>query len=421
VITSKLRILATVPIASLALLAFAPGCGSDSSGLANGPGDAGGGIIAADDGGSTTEGPPPVGALLGTVVAPEGTIPIAGALVYLTKTEPGPSPSGAYCDKCVQLTSNAFTYSEPNGTFRLPAYETGTQFLVTQKGQFRRVRRVDVQAGDQPANASDTRLPGRNDAANGDTIPKMKVMQANWDAISNSLRKLGITEYDGPPGGFTIDRTLDDAALLSKYHIVFIPCSGSTSSDIGDGPACSGIYTPSSSGKRVMKDFIQAGGKLYVTDWSYEYVNQTWPGFIRFKGESNNVIGSACTIGTYSGDAVWGDTSLEAWMNAIGERNAQLEKSYVGIDGTAPQQGLDEDGRSVLITPKVWASTMANGSPRIATVSFQDKCGRVMYSTYHAEGTDNGGSNTLLAQEKALFHILLEVSACVGIRPEPPR
>ncbi len=64
---------------------------------------------------------------------------------------------------------------------------------------------------------------------------------------------------------------------------------------------------------------------------------------------------------------------------------------------------------------------MANGNPRIATVSFQDKCGRVMYSTYHAEGTDNGGSSTLLAQEKALFHILLEVSACVGVRPEPPR
>jgi len=45
----------------------------------------------------------------------------------------------------------------------------------------------------------------------------------------------------------------------------------------------------------------------------------------------------------------------------------------------------------------------------------------VMYSTYHAEGTDNGGSSTLLAQEKALFHILLEVSACVGVKPVPIR
>jgi hypothetical protein len=108
-------------------------------------------------------------------------------------------------------------------------------------------------------------------------------------------------------------------------------------------------------------------------------------------------------------------------MFAIGERSPRLEKSYIRIDATRAQPGLDEDGQSVTITPKVWASTVVNGSPLASTVSFQDKCGRVLYSTYHAEGTDNGGSNTLLAQEKALFHILLEVSACVGVKPEPPR
>jgi hypothetical protein len=107
-------------------------------------------------------------------------------------------------------------------------------------------------------------------------------------------------------------------------------------------------------------------------------------------------------------------------MNAIGEGNAQLEKNYIGISATAPQPGVDENGNAVTITPKVWASTMVGSGPKVATVSFQDRCGRVMYSTYHAEGTDNGGSKTLLAQEKALFHVLLEVSACVGAKPPPP-
>ena len=405
---------------------MAPGCGSNASGLASGlasgAGDAGGIIVVGDDAGDgSTDAPKAIGEVTGIVVAPEGTIPIAGALIYLTKTEPAPIPSGIYCDKCVQLSSLAFTYSSARGAFSLPVHEAGEQFMVTQKGQFRRIRRVTVRAGTQSSVPADTRLPGRNDAANGDTIPKMKVMQASWDAIGNSLRKLGITEYDGPPMGFSLDNTLDDAALLSKYHIVFIPCSGSTSPDLGSGPACSGIYTPSGNGKRVMKEFIQGGGKLYVTDWSYEYVNQTWPGFIQFTGGSPNVIGSACTLGSYSGPAKWGDPALGDWMNAIGEQNAQLEKSYIGIDSTRPQPGLDENGQPVTITPMVWASTMSNGTPRIATVSFQDKCGRVMYSTYHAEGTDNGGSSTLLAQEKALFHILLEVSACVGVKPEPPR
>jgi hypothetical protein len=59
----------------------------------------------------------------------------------------------------------------------------------------------------------------------------------------------------------------------------------------------------------------------------------------------------------------------------------------------------------------VWASAKLGFGTRTSTVSFQDRCGRVMYSTYHAERTDKGSSKTLFAREKALFHILLEVSA----------
>ena len=428
--TSHLRLLrnASLPLAlTLSIALAAPACGSKKSGFDDGSSSSSGGT---GDGGpafgsdaSTSDAPPPaIGEVTGNVIAPEGTIPISGALVYLTRELPADIPSGTYCDKCVQLSSYAFTYSDAHGFFRLPVYEEGDQYMVTQKGQFRRVRKVNVHAGSQAAVAGDTHLPGKNDAAHGDTIPKMKVMAANWDQIANSLRKLGITEYDGPPGGFNVDHTLTDITLATKYHIIFIPCSGQVvdpGGGGGNGVSCSGIYAPDGNGKSVIKDYIERGGKLYVTDWSYEYVNQTWPGFVKFTGDDPKVLGSACTIGDYSGTAQWGDPSLKSWMDALGEQNAQLEKNYVGIDSTSPQPGFDENGQAVTITPKVWASTMVGSQPRIATVSFQDKCGRVMYSTYHAEGTDNGGSNTLLAQEKALFHILLEVSACVGVKPVP--
>jgi hypothetical protein len=409
--------LALVLSPALALVA----CGSDRSGFKQDPqagGDPGGGGPAfGTDGGASDAKPTPIGTVTGKVVAPEGTIPIADALVYLTRTQPPPIPSGVYCDKCVELTSYAFTYSNPDGTFELPAYAEGDQFIVTQKGQFRRVRPVTIARGTQSFPQVVTRLPAKNNEAIGDTIPRMKVMQANWDSISTSLKKLGIEEFTGPPGGFTQDDTLESIAEASKYHIIFVPCAGSVNTE-GNGQVCSGIYAPSNASKSAMKEFIQRGGKLYVTDWSYEYVRQIWPGFIHFAGE-NSQIGSACTIGDYSGPAQFDDPQLKQWMLAIGEGNAELKKNYVGITSTAPQPGLDEDGNPVTITPKVWASTVTGGVPRIATVSFQDKCGRVMYSTYHAEGTDNGGSNTLLAQEKALFHILLEVSACVGVKPPP--
>jgi hypothetical protein len=409
----QLRSAFTTGLASLLLAAIAAACGSGSEGgFASPTTDAGNGSSS----GSSGPGFGGSDASLGDAASPPI---ISDALVYLTSSPPAPIPTGAYCDKCVLLSSYAFTYSKPDGTFELPAYVEGDQYIVTQKGQFRRVRKIRVGKGSQKANAADTRLPGRNDEAAGDTIPRMKVMDANWDSIAKSLGKLGVTELTGRIGGpFDVDRTLSDLAEAEKYHIIFVPCAGDTNPL---GPLqCSRLYAPSGTSKNTMRDYVERGGKLYVTDWSYEYVRQIWPGFIHFQGEDSRV-GSACTINSYSGPAVWGDPKLDAWMQAIGEGSARLEKNYVSISSTASQPGLDEDGKSVTIVPKVWASTQSGGATKTATVSFQDKCGRVLYSTYHAEGTDNGAGSTLLAQEKALFHILLEVSACVGVKASPPR
>src|SRR5512135_272328 len=67
--------------------------------------------------------PPVVAHLTGKVLAPEGTIPISGALVYLANAQPAPIPNGVYCDKCVELSPDtAYTYSNADGTFDLGAY-----------------------------------------------------------------------------------------------------------------------------------------------------------------------------------------------------------------------------------------------------------------------------------------------------------
>ncbi len=103
---------------------------------------------------------------------------------------------------------------------------------------------------------------------------------------------------------------------------------------------------------------------------------------------------------------------LGAWMTAIGESSATLQGNWTRINAVKAQQGEDFQGNPKTITPVVWASALGR-SP--ATVSFPDRCGRVMFSTYHTEG--NGG-NTLLAQEKALLYVLLEVGVCVGPRAD---
>jgi len=414
-----------VPVALVAVACVVVACGSNERGFddqagAAGTAEAGPGTEfgATADAGSDAR-PPAIGNLVGKVVMPEGTIPLSDALVYLTPTMPEPIPQGAYCDKCVLLDSYAFTYSKPDGTFDLPAYVAGDQYLVVQKGQFRRVRSIKVAPGAQAVDAALTRLPGKTDAALGDTTPRMLIWPGQWDHIEKSLKKIGVTDFEKFDPGFDLAAYGNKIKTLSSYHIVFLPCSGTVSEQgIGNGPACSVSVDPQL--KAAAKSFVAAGGKLYVSDWSYEYVRQGWPGAISWVGETNQ-LGSGCQSGGADAPAQFDDKSLNDWMTAIGEGNATLKSAWSTIQKVNPVASLDENGNSFTQTPKIWASVKQGSGTHPATVSFQDRCGRVLYSTYHAEGSDSAlGQGDFLAQEKALMHILLEVGVCVGPKPVPP-
>ncbi|MEO7111830.1 MAG: hypothetical protein ABI183_15415, partial [Polyangiaceae bacterium] len=191
----------------------------------------------------------------------------------------------------------------------------------------------------------------------------------------------------------------------------FIPCSGS------EGTTCDD-YQPGESGvQNTLKGFVAAGGKLYVTDYSYEYVRQPWPGAIDFDG-ATSAVGSGCQAGAYDAPADVADPGLASWLTATGDPSFTLEQSWTMIDALHPLNTTDADGNPKTVTPKVWMNgTLADG-PHPETVSFESGCGRVLFSTYHTEGN---GDSPLLAQEKALLYVLLEVgTVCYGT-PQPPR
>ncbi|MDB4933426.1 MAG: hypothetical protein JWP87_398 [Labilithrix sp.] len=405
-------------------VAFVVACGSSGRGFDDGtsppgsaPGAGGDQDFGAAEAGTDAR-PPPIGTLTGKVVMPEGTIPLSDALVYLTKTMPEPIPRGVYCDKCVQLDSYAFTYSKPDGTFDLPAYDAGDQYLVVQKGQFRRVRPIKVSAGTQAVDGQLTRLPGKTDAALGDSTPHMLIWPGQWDHVEKSLAKIGLTDFEKFEPGLDFGAYAAKMKDLASYHVVFLPCSGTVNDPGSNGMACSVSVDPQL--KAAVKDFVGQGGKLYVSDWSYEYVRQGWPGFVSWMGETSQ-IGSGCQPGGADSPAQFDDPSLRDWMTAIGEGSASLKSAWSTIEKVNPVASVDENGKTFTQTPKVWASVKQPSGTHPATVSFQDRCGRVLYSTYHAEGSDTAnGQGSFLAQEKALMHILLEVGVCVGPKPVPP-
>ena len=90
------------------------------------------------------------------------------------------------------------------------------------------------------------------------------------------------------------------------------------------------------------------------------------------------------------------------------------------FDQFAPVSTPDGAGGMKKVVPKVWAYGNDNGKNRPMTLSFEDACGRVLYSAYHTEGDAIGGGGKLLAQEKALMYVLFEVSTCL-VDPVIPR
>ncbi|MBX3204108.1 MAG: hypothetical protein KF764_03515 [Labilithrix sp.] len=439
---ARIAALAAIGLASLVVTGacgsdregFDPNGASSGDGGSGGPGDFGQSSDASADANVT---PPRLGWVTGKVTAPEGTVPIRGALVYLTSTPPPAIPDGVHCDTCVTLTPyEGYAYSKSDGTFDVPVYKTGKQWIVTQKGQFRRVRELDVQPGDQSVAGDVTRLPPANDAANGDTIPKIAMAVGGFDRIDRSLKKLGVTEFyrygdgpiniGGPPPGIKTGKTMraltQDVAELSKHHIVLMPCAALGYTE-GEGGNVCGV--PQAAEKTAFGTYVDAGGKLYVTDFAYEAIRQTWPNMITWFDNTMQPLtgtsskqGHGCRGGAETNPGEAKDPGLADWLTTIGHPNLELKASWTRIQKVDPQPGVDPDGNPTTITPKVWMTSKINANLELpATVSFEQKCGRVLFSTYHCEGDDG---SQLLAQEKALLYILLEVGVCVGELPPPP-
>lgn len=345
--------------------------------------------------------------LSGTVYAPNGSLPLSNALVYLSADAPAAIPEGAYCDQCVKLQEGTFAVSAPDGKFEIATeLPKGKVYVVVQKGQFRRVRTLTIdKAGAVDLDKDLTTLPGKANTAKGDDVPKMVILKddADFDVIDDSLSKLGITQFDVKQ-----DRSLLlDEAGLAKYHVVFIPCGSSDDST-----------STSAQAQANVQKFVASGGKLYVTDWSYEFVRQPFPGFLSWEGETST-LGSAATGDEWGAPATAVDQGLSDWLAATGDATFKVEGNWTTIKDVITQKGKNPKGEEVDVAPKVWVAAQKGATSRPTTVSFENECGRVLFSTYHTENASlgGGGSSGLTAQEKSLLYVLLEVGVCVGDRP----
>ncbi len=392
--------------------------------------------------------------LTGTVLAPNGEIPIFGALVYTSVAPPAGIPQEVYCDECQQIDCNnvfEYTFTDINGEFTLPAVSGNDRYLVVQKGQFMRIPQIDVDPGPATLPDAQTTLPGANDPAAGEYIPLIAVGHGSYDRIEDALGKFGmgqtnITGFEqnlvpgtepfdiwdnggGPAAdGFTSQGTfaelINDPDALANYHIIFVPCSTDSYLDSLNATTIQNI-----------RDWVGAGGRWYVADWSNEWMEHVFPDYQTLQGEPN-----AADLGSYDANATVLDMNLLDWLMAlppglkdINPLNDEMHPTLndlpafvTTVDNFSVVQMVhpilvdDGEGGMIDVGHKVWlegSDNFGGGPPHPLTITGQFGCGRIQFTSYHAaEFFDYVG---LSPQELVLLYTILEIGVCQE-NPVPP-
>ncbi len=379
----------------------------------------------------------------GTVYAPNKTLPLYNAVVYVPNTDLQPFTAGVSCDKCgANLSGSPIVQklTDVKGGFRLENVPAGDSVpLVIQVGRWR--RRITIpnvkQCEDTALSAEQTHLP-RN-KAEGD-MPQMAISTGKSDAFECLLKKIGIDDaevttdakdgrvhyfrYNGIPlegGSPNGNQLVASVANLKKYDVVMLPCEGNPN------------FKQQNEIQNLV-DYANLGGRVFATHYSYSWVQNglaMWPQTAQWRRNPQSFEPNDPQ--PYSLDTSFAKgTAFAEWLVNV---NASTTKgvlsvvesrtNVVSVNSAVAQRWAYSDalqtvGHYTFNTP-VAALLPDGGAP--------DQCGRVVFSDFHVAANALSGlptypascnSGEMTAQEKALAFMFFDLSGCVQRDEVPP-
>lgn len=398
--------------------------------------------------------------VIGKITAPNGADPIRDALVYVPSGGvPEEFPPQVACEVCQSPLGErpiALTSTDVDGTFELRRVPvTAETPIVIQKGRWRKVVRLPIgKCEKQGLTPEQGRLP--KDHTEG-TIPRMAVAVGEWDSIECVLGHIGLAKSEftsplgsgavhlyenekpggvGAPGGVSVSTLLTNLTKMLDYNLIFLNCS--------DDEQSRGLLADAGVRKNLA-EYVTRGGRLYVTDWSYDFIQQLpeFSPFICFNDDK------PCTVTTPHGfhqatvplrtgsetvfyadvdQSTPGGRALAAWLT-------KLPKPIVGgkvriEDPVATFVLIQQLAQDPIKYPATsWLGADLKMKRRPVSVSFDyppgpAACGRVLFSSYHTRGHDDHAvqfpaycaKGDALPQEHVLEYLIFELGACV----QPP-
>ncbi len=379
----------------------------------------------------------------GKVFAPNGTDPLPNALVYVPNSAVQPFATKISCDQCGDDASGSplvSAVSAVDGSFTITNAPAGTNIpLVIQIGRWRRQVTVPSVAAcvDNNVAATLTRLPQTK--AEGD-IPHMAFITGSVDGLECVLRKMGVadSEFTRPnangrihlytadnAGGVTADGLGNSAdyeenlwsssTTLQGYDMVLLPCQGSA-------------YDRGSAAEANLLAYTNAGGRVFATHYSYSWFYATSPYTMAaawVAATATDYNDAQSYTGTIDQTFPKGQ-ALAQWLKIVGASTVQ---------GQIPINILRQDFTSVTAPSQSWVTSVDPLTSKTESKHFtfntpvgvpaDQQCGRVVFSDFHVEDTQNNRSSptkafpkecaagAMTAQEKLLEFMLFDLGSCI--------
>jgi hypothetical protein len=416
----------------------------------------------------TSSGTPGNLSITGTFYAPDGTTPIANAMVYALAASTsssggiissisnsgvitGTSISGVTSTIGTMQASSALlpalscgeppadalaaTCTDPQGKFDLKLSGLVPGTVVLSKGAFKAEQTVSVSNGQTRLVLGAVSVP-----TSGINAARMAVVTGSFDSIEDVLAKLGFGQlafgklklgtetfkiYNGDDNGDLTDlgypsftALFDDAdgtgrADIFDYDIVFLNCGIEFAMANFDADKLA-----------TLQDYVQSGGRIYASDWSYAAVELAFPQFIDFMGSDETAIDEAevieaALLGAGGIDvSAQVDSTLKSWLQGM----SCLNGPCVQADGTVHIEGFLGSwavikGSHAGATVKTWANgpvsyfsdkSLSYTTENLPlTMSFTSGRGRVTFTSYHNESGLIG--DDLLPQQRILQYMVFEL------------
>ncbi|MGE0870721.1 MAG: carboxypeptidase-like regulatory domain-containing protein [Kofleriaceae bacterium] len=390
------------------------------------------------------QGKPPT-TLSGTVYAPNGTLALYGAQIYVPLLDPGPFPEGVQCSQCTDsfpggAIGNAV--SDEAGKFTISNVPAGTDVpLFITMGKWRRkVTIPNVEpCTDNALPASLTSLP--KNKSEGD-LPKIAIATGAFDALECLVRKLGVSDSEFTPAGGTgsIHLFAINGAVANVAGDVFTPASGLWSNldelkkyDIALF-SCEGDEYPENKPQdamNIMKAYADLGGRVFLSHFQNVWIagneHDATQGIPEWMPVAT-CVGQTQQVGDYTGviDGVSnpkGDTFAK-WMVNVQGSNTIGQIPIRDFRQTCTTMDMTKAERWVYMTMGATDYPQNFQFTTPLELDSKQRCGKVVFSDMHVAGDSMSkpdipfptgcSAAPLIPQEKALAFMFFDIATCVG-------